>query len=125
MTSLLQLCSHCNGRGECWQGYCRCGEGYATALSEVAGNASSRLDANSSSALSSAPASLLSSDDAHACTLLSCPLDCAGNGVCALDGASQSYDTAATQCGVRRCGCLSHSERTQRRCPASPSASAC
>ena len=86
VTSLLQLCSHCNGHGQCWQGYCQCSEGFATALTEagVAANASSVLSVSSTN-LSSAVEAALLLDDINACTLLSCPLDCNGNGVCEAD----------------------------------------
>ena len=94
VTSLLQVCTHCNGNGECWQGYCQCSEGYATAITDhsTAANTSSLITINSSTVSGVAESALLL-DELNACTLASCPLDCTGNGVCEQDVASQTWCT--------------------------------
>lgn len=91
VTSLLQVCSHCNGHGQCWQGECECSEGYATLLTAnlTSANRSSLMAINSST-ISSVADSVLRWDEVNACTLPSCPLDCNGNGVCVEDSSSQT-----------------------------------
>ena len=93
--SLLQVCSHCNGHGSCWQGYCQCSEGFATTLLDNAttANASSGL-VISDTLLSELADAAIRLNEEHACSLPSCPLDCSGNGQCQMDAISRSIARA-------------------------------
>jgi hypothetical protein len=64
--SLLQVCEHCNGRGNCSFASCLCSEGFATSSAD---GASAAFNASSSD-----------------CLTASCPRDCSGHGDCLADG---------------------------------------
>ena len=93
--SLLQVCTHCNGYGACWQGECQCSEGRATQVlpdntTTANGSSSSSSLAISDTTLSGLVDAVIVLDEENACLLASCPLDCSGHGVCQADASSQT-----------------------------------
>ena len=73
LLTLLQVCDHCSGRGNCSFASCLCSEGFAT---------SSGLSGDGASASASALANASTAD----CLTASCPRDCSGHGDCLSDG---------------------------------------
>ena len=65
--SLLQVCQHCNGAGNCSFASCLCSEGFASSLDDAA------AAGNQSAATAE-------------CRSASCPRDCSGHGACLADG---------------------------------------
>ena len=67
--SLLQVCQHCNGRGNCSFASCLCSEGFASSPDDSAAAAGNQSTATAD------------------CLTASCPRDCSGHGACLADGA--------------------------------------